>query len=58
MSNQDQNSTRFGNRNFSREEKYIILTQAMQATIREEARRALQDRTNPPRIVGGKIVYD
>lgn len=30
----------------------------MQATIREEARRALQDRTNPPRIVGGKIVYD
>lgn len=53
-----QNHVEFGNHSLGRKEQEIRLTQVIQATMREEARRAYQDRTNPPRIVGGNIVYD
>lgn len=57
-----QNHVEFGNhslgRTIGRTEQEIRLTQFIQATMREEARRAYQYRTNPPRIVGGNIVYD
>lgn len=55
MSHQNHEHAKLG---LSKKEKESLLTEFIQLTLFEEAKRRYQDYTKHPRIVGGNIVYD